>query len=710
MKDFFYPSSVVVVGVSTRRNNLGKEIARNLLEFNYDGEIHLVGTEGGVILGRRIHYSLDEVPGPVDLAVVLTPARTIPGVVEQCGRKGIPRIIVESGGFGEFGEEGRRLGEQVKTIVKHYGMRLVGPNCIGLINASNGMATPFAALKNVFHKGGVGIVAQSGGVALTLLNMLQVERIGYSKFAAIGNKLDVDENDLVEYLVEDPETDMICLYLESVVDGRRLSEIARRSRKPILAHKANIAPMSSVIARSHTQALANDDSVVDAAFKQCGIVRFRDMQTYMDFVKVLQLPRMKGRNLAIVSRSGGHAVVAADAAFTYGFNLPPFRQDFLDQVRKHLRANVIQLSNPLDLGDLFDFDVYISIIEHTLNEPSIDGVLFLHTYFATVEAAPSRKLLVAVAQLSKKYGKPVALCVSTEHFEVTHLLTELDAPLFMSPERAISALNRSIDYYKHRESIDKPVSDEPPVPLPDYAGAAAVLDACTAAGRSPLLHEAMAVIKALGLRVADFRTLTSLDMIEREVEDLPGPYAVKAIATGLSHKSDTGGVVLNLTDRSGLLEACKEMFERFADVVDMGFHGLLVQGMAPRRPRYYEVFIGGKRDPNFGPVVLIGYGGVFVEVFGRVAIRMAPVSDDEVDEMIDELPGSEIFKGVRGRSAIDRGALKDAVLRVAHLMVRFPQVDQIDINPVMVSSAGTLTVDCRIVLTTEENVDSTGSA
>jgi acetate---CoA ligase (ADP-forming) len=328
VKDLFCPSSVVIIGVSTLSSNMGKEIARNLFEFRFTGVIHLVGLDGGILFGRKIYESLDEINEHVDLAIILTPARTVPGILEQCGRKGIKRAIIESGGFGEFDSQGQNLGEELKRIASNYGIRFIGPNCIGIMNAANGLITPFTRLKNVFRHGGVGIIAQSGGVALSFLNMFDSEQLGYSKFASIGNKLNIDENDLLQYYVDDEETSVICLYLESIKDGRRLTSIGRRSSKPIVVHKANISSFSSIIAQSHTEALVNDDQAVDAALHQAGMIRFRDMQTYLDFVKILQLPLMKGRNLAIVSRSGGHAVIGADAAHTYDFRLPLLAKTF----------------------------------------------------------------------------------------------------------------------------------------------------------------------------------------------------------------------------------------------------------------------------------------------------------------------------------------------------------------------------------------------
>ncbi len=700
MKDLFYPSSVVVIGVSTNHFNLGKEIARNLFEFQYTGEIRLVGRDGGTIFGRKIHRSLDEITDPIDLAVILTPARTVPSMLERCGRKGIRRAIIESGGFGEFDEGGRNLGDRLKRIAEQYGIRFIGPNCIGIINIVNGLAVPFPTLKNVFRRGGVGIIAQSGGVGLTYLNMFASEQIGFSKFAAIGNKLNIDENDLLEYYVEDPDTSVICLYLESIRDGRRLTDIARKSSKPIVVHKANVGDLSRVIAESHTEALANDDNVVDAALQQSGMIRFKDTQTYLDFLKILQLPQMKGRNLAIVSRSGGHAVIATDAAYMHGFRLPPFRQDFLTEIRKHLRADVIRLANPLDLGDLFDFDVYTRIIEHTLQEKSVDGILFLHTYFAATEGEASRKLLRTTASMAERYGKPCALCVSTEQYEISRLHKEFDFPIFMTPERAIAGLDESIKYYQRRTFIARDAKMVSTRPSLDEDGVRAAIQGAKADQRSPVLDEALDIIRSAGISIPEHRVVRDSDFIDAVLADITGPFAVKVIAEHVSHKSDKGGVVLGLPDVGSVRTAISAMMEIFRPTSESDLHGFLVQKMVPRVPGAYELIIGGKRDPHFGPMVLLGHGGIFVEIFGKAALRMAPLSHAEIEEMIEELPGSEILKGVRGMHPVDIEALKDAILRVAELMVNFPEIGQIDLNPIVVSSTGAQALDARIFLET----------
>jgi acetate---CoA ligase (ADP-forming) len=710
LKELFFPTSVVVVGVSARPMNLGKEIARNLFEFRYEGVIHLVGPHGGVLFGRRIHTSLEEITEPIDLAIILTPAKTVPVIMEHCGRKGIKRVIIESGGFGEYDAGGHDMGNALKSMAKTYGIRFIGPNCIGLMNSTNGLCAPFTTLQNVFRRGGVGIIAQSGGVALTFLNMFDGEQIGFSKFAAIGNKLDIDENDLLEYYVEDPETSVICLYLESIRDGRRLAEIGRRSPKPIVVHKANIAPLSGVIAHSHTEALANDDQVVDAALHQAGMVRFRDMQRYLDFVKILQLPQMRGRNLAIVSRSGGHAVIAADAAHTYRFELPPFGEEFLNEIRQHLRADVIRLANPLDLGDLFDFDVYVRIIEHTLKEENIHGILFLHTYFAAIEGESSRRLLESAASLSQKYGKPVALCVSTEQFEISRLHKEFDFPIFLSPERAVHALDASIGYHMRRAFISANQEEIRPSPGFDKEAIQEILHEVTREGRPLLLHECLDIVRGAGIAVPEHQLFVQADVPDSQSIRFPGPYALKLIAASVSHKSDVGGVVLGLSDETAVRSASSEMVRKFLSTDGSGLHGVLVQKMTQPRQGSYELIVGAKRDPQFGPVVMLGHGGIFVEIIGKTSLRMAPVSPAEVDEMIDELPGSEILRGIRGRPPVDKIALRDAILAVANLMVEFPEVDAIDVNPILVSDLGAVAVDARIFLRSPDIVRGTENA
>lgn len=698
MKELFNPNSVAVIGVSKHPFNLGKEIARNLLEFSYEGEIHLVGKEGGVIFGRKIHDSILDAPGSIDLAVILTPGKTVPGLIEQCAEKGVKRVIIESGGFGEYDSQGKELADKILSIAKDSGMRIFGPNCIGVMNSANGLATPFTTMKNVFPPGGVGIIAQSGGVALSFLNMFEGEHIGFSKFAAIGNKLDMDENDVIEYYLEATDTTVICAYLESIRDGRRLMDLAKKSHKPIVVHKANISPKSAKAAHSHTEALTNDDAVVDAAFKQSGIVRFTHMGDYLNFVKILQLPRMRGRNLAIVSRSGGHAVMAADAAATYGFNLPAFSEDFLNSVRKQLRADVIKLANPLDLGDLFDFEVYARILEHTIQLEEVDGILFTHTYFASIEGASSRKLLRKASAISHEFAKPVVICVGTENYELSRLHKELDFPIFLDPEAAVKSMDEAIGYFDRKDIMSRDGASAEPASPVDKDSIKAVIDKVRPNTQEMLLHDALDLVSNLGIKTPDHRFIGENDTPSASLGNLEGHCALKIVAEGVSHKSDFGGVVLGLSDIGALENAFDHMMEKFRNLPAAKVIGALAQTMIPARPGTFELIVGAKRDPHFGPVVMVGQGGIFVEVMSKVSVRLAPMTIGDVDRMIEELPGAKVFQGVRGLPATNLAPLKEAIVRIAWLMTNFPEIDQLDINPFLVSDSEAYALDARIFL------------
>lgn len=324
MHEIFYPSSVAVIGVSNSPDNMGRGIIFNLTEFGFQGIIYEVGPKGGVFAGRRIYKSVLDIPDHVDLAVILTPARTVPAILEECGQKGIRWAVVESSGFREFGDEGKKIEEDIVRVAAKWGIRFVGPNCIGVINMENGLCTPFPPLRRNVQTGDISMISQSGGVGMSILNLMANEGLGLNKFVSAGNMLNIQTEELLEYFIEDPGTKYILLYLEGIHDGRKLMEVARRSPKPIVAFKSNIGQYGKSIASSHTASLSSNDRVVDAAFRQCGIVRVNDATTLGNDLKILRLPPMRGKNLAIISRSGGHAVIAADACEMSGFSLADF--------------------------------------------------------------------------------------------------------------------------------------------------------------------------------------------------------------------------------------------------------------------------------------------------------------------------------------------------------------------------------------------------
>jgi len=683
----FYPKSVVVIGVSERPDNLARNIVENLFEFQFNGEIHLVGRKECVLFGRRVLTSLDQLPDGIDVAVILTPAQTVPDFIEACGRKKILRAIIETGGFREYSEEGAELEKKVLQTARKWGIRIVGPNGIGVTNVDNGFVVPFVKLKRgPVTKGKLSILAQSGGVLLSYANHMISANVGLSKMVSMGNKLDLNEIDYLKYLIDDPQTEIIGLYLESLERGRELMEIARSTSKPIIIHKANTGEGSRQIAKFHTAALANDDRVVEAALKQADIIRTKDFRSFVNAVKILSLPPCKGKNLVIISRSGGIGVVAADSAERHGFRLLPPDPKLQEQFHSLFRAKVIQPTNPLDLGDLFNFDLYTNILEQALRFPAVHGILFQHGATAE-EKEPSRKFVQAVKELSLRYQKPVALQYNTDEEELAYIKRALDYPIFTEPEDALTALAISKDYYR-RLTASK---ENPPFYPIDRSRAALVLQKAIGGKRDPLLSEAMEMLQSYGIPVADYQVVYRKEDLQQAIEKTGFPAAMKVISPEISHKSDVGGVILHIDS----LKKAEEAYDRVMRLNQENRTGVLLQEMISSGK---EIILGAKRDPSFGPVVLFGLGGIYVEVLKEISLRVAPINRSEAAEMISELKGASILKGVRGERPSDIEAIVEMLLKLSQLMVDYPEIEGIDINPVMVLENGTVAVDARILL------------
>jgi acetate---CoA ligase (ADP-forming) len=696
MRAIFYPQSVAVIGVSERTTNLGRNIVANLIEFGFDGAVYAVGPAGGTIETHRIYQSVLEIPDQVDLAVILTPANTVPGVMKECGQKGIKWSIIETAGFREYGDQGRQLENEIIEIAKHYGMRFVGPNCIGAMNMENGLCVPFPRLRKFIKKGDVSMITQSGGVGMSVLNLMANEGIGLNKLVSIGNMLNINAEDMLEYFIDDPGTRLIFLYLESIGDGRRLMEIARRSPKPILGFKANIGKLGQNIAASHTASLSSDDKVVEAAFMQSGIIRTRDATSLGNNLKILELPPMKGKNLAVISRSGGHAVIASDACELVGFNLAPFPEKFLREIERYFRASVIRLTNPLDLGDLFDLDLYARIVEQTLRLEGVDGVVFLHTSLSQAEHIKSRELLKRLMELVREYQKPVAYYISADATEVNYLKQNFSFPIFTQVVETIRALEIS-----HRHCCQ----------LQHESGAAIgrrfdtnqdlvrkLIEKARIEGRDLLLSEAVEVLQHYGIPVAQSVPAASIEEAQQAAASIGFPVAIKVIAEEISHKSDVGGVQLNLRNDQSLASAYKEMMTRIRLAYpQVQPEGVLVQPMVAGG---WELILGGRQDQQFGPVVLVGLGGIFTEFFEEVAVRVAPISLQEARDMVMSLRGSQVLLGARGHRTSDLVKVVDAILRLAQLITDFPEIQEVDINPMKVfqEGEGCLALDARMIL------------
>ncbi|MFH0726203.1 MAG: acetate--CoA ligase family protein [Pseudomonadota bacterium] len=694
MRRFFYPSSIVVIGVSGKPHNMGRMIVQNLISKGFSGQVHAVGPRGGVVLGRPIRQSLKEIQFPLDLAVILTPAAIVPEMVRECGEVGIQRVVIESAGFTEFSSDRKSLEKELLATAKEFGIRFIGPNCIGVFNAENGLATPFFLSKSRFCKGKVSVVSQSGGVAGTYMDFLTFEAVNFNKVISIGNKLNVDESDLLDYLVnEDNGTGIICMYLEGIKNGRRLMEIAGNSKKPIIVHKSGIGSAGAASAASHTAALSTDNRIVSAAFKQAGIIRVRSTAQMVDFAKIFELPPMKGRNLAIVSRSGGHAVIAADTAEHFGFEFPPFPPEELSRIREYVRGGVINLRNPLDLGDLFDLSVYEAIAHMVLSNEHIHGMVLVHGY-SEAESEGSRHFMSVVKELSAKYQKPVALCLMIDDQEAGYLKQTIRFPFFKSPEEGSWALSASYQahlFQQRRKTIVPDVKTTAPLP------ARAIIDRATKENRNPSQAECFDILKLYDIPVPKYRAVRSAEEAAEAAEQIGLPVVLKIDVPSVVHKSDVGGVILNLASPEAVAGAFTQMQDRLGDRLspDEPFAALV---MAQAKRNGQEVIFGVKQDQTFGATLLFGMGGILAELIEDISIRIAPVDHGDAMEMIKEIKGGKILAGARGQTPKDIDSLANILLKLSQLAQNIEQIKEIDLNPVMSYPDGCLTVDARFII------------
>jgi acetyltransferase len=692
MEKFFYPRSMVVIGASISRMNLGHIIVLNNRQKGYQGNIYGVGREEGNIGGAPVYDCVDKIPEIPDVAIIISPAQTVPDFMEACGKKGIKRIVIESGGFSEYAEGQQALEKKVLEIADRYGIRFIGPNCIGTVNFDIKMMMPFGFFPATPSGGRVAMIVQSGGVGSSYLGEFGDNAIIPGKFAAIGNKLQVDEVDVLEYLLQDENTDIITMYLEGFKRGRSFFDLAVQSDKPLIVLKANRSHLTARIAQSHTTALSADDAVVDGAFRQSAVIRAEDDIDFINAVKIIRLPLMKSRRVAVLSRSGGHAVMSVDACAKFGFSLVDFPPDFIDNLKNIYNTRVIAHQNPLDLGEIFDYTIFTNILEEALKLQEVDGILFNHLYISTYEGEMSRDFLSNVGRLVKKYQKPVAMTLVTDTQELVNISRNQEYPVFTTPLMAAKALNMSVTYYEEKTARDARGSHL--YTVIDRTAIDKIKEICQSEKRIPLTDEALQIVEAIGIKHVTGVTLKSA----KEADDvhLHFPVAVKLLSRDASHKSDIGGVQLNIKNHRGLKKAIRGIQKSLKNIKPRpAIDGFLIQEMAENG---VECFIGGRQDPVFGPMVIAGLGGIFLEIFQDTAIRLAPVTKNEARDMLKNLKAYPVLQGARGKMTADIETFCEIICRVSQLLADVPEIAEIDLNPVIVheTGRGVSMVDSRV--------------
>ncbi len=679
MRPFFYPHGVAIFGVSDTTTNLARVIVENLERFQFGGRVFPVGSRKGAVAGREIIVDVDTIHGAANLAVLLVPAAHIPKMLETCAMNGIRHVIIESGGFSELDDNRKTLEDEIRGTASKWDMKIIGPNCFGVSNFEKGLVLPFFILNPRYMKtGGISLISQSGGIVYDTCMLASWENIGLNKLVSVGNKLLLNENDFLDYLIADPGTEIIGLYLENFSDGRRFAAIAASTDKPIIVLKTNRSPAGNEIARFHTTALAGDDLVAEAALKEAGVHRVRNLAEMIDAFKVFNLPPLKGRKLALITRSGGHGVLSADAAYRYGFKLAEFSEGFYASV-KAKKINVIRATNPLDVGDIYEINGYSEVLEKALQEKAVDGVAFIVTFSSESDGLKVHRFIENAAHLSRSYEKPVALCMVSNKEQWPAIRTEAHFPLFTDIDHALQALAQSADHFEHREArrstakrLERMTRTSQPF---EWHGPSRFMGP----------DESFSLLRSYGIPLPPYEMAENLHDAASCAERIGYPVALKTASPSVLHKTEKKGVALNITDEALLKEAAESMEgERY-----------LVQKMVGPG---HEVIVGGKRDREFGHVLLFGLGGIFVEILGDTAIRFVPIGREGAEEMVNAIRGSQILKGFRGAPASDLEALREVVINLSRLLEDHPEIRNLDINPLIVynEGSGCLVVDAKI--------------
>lgn len=698
MNRFFHPRNIAVAGASADEKKVTNNVIANLLEMGFEGGIFPVGKNGGEIFGIPIYRALTEIPQRVDLLVIIVPANRVPGLLREAGGQGIDRAVIISDGFNESGPDGLLLAQQIQDIARKHAIRFIGPNCQGVICANSGVCVPFAPLfRHQVKKGGVSIVSQSGSIGWIGASGLSYEMDGISKVASIGNKLDVNELDLLEYLIEDPETTTIVLYLESFSDGRKLFELAKHSEKPIVVFKANTGGEASRIALSHTAALASDDRVAGAALAQAGMLRARTTREMIEICKALYLPLIRGMQLVVMAGSGGLALIGEDTVRRQGMRMAQLPEELLREIAQKGFWKRRTLTNPVDLGGFFNNRDILNVVKDLLSRKEVDGAAL--SLFNTREynsPLTCSRFIDRVEEISRELSKPVCLHFVSDHFPLAEIKMAKRFPVFDTMEDAVCALSHQWTY---RKFVNRTRSAYP-VMKDERSTADQILEEIKADPFYPNALAVMALVSAYGIRCEMPVTAVNLEEARLKAEGIGYPVVMKIWSSDISHKTDIGGVRVNIRDGAALDKAFAEILENARKQAKGAcIQGVMLQKMVMKG---MELVLGGKQDQDFGPVVMFGMGGIFVEALDDISFRLAPVCREEARELIEETGVFPILKGVRSKTPFDIQALVEALVRLSMLLADFPEIKELDLNPVKIfrEGEGLTAVDGRIVLDT----------
>jgi acetate---CoA ligase (ADP-forming) len=695
MEGLFRPKTVAVVGASNQIGKIGHSVVKNLIEGKYEGQVFPINPKAPEILGLKCYPSILDVPGPIDAAVITVPAHLVEGAIEECGKKGVKGAIIITSGFSEVGN--KDLEKQVVETAHRYGVRILGPNIVGTLSNSDKLNASFAPFLPL--PGKAALISQSGALLIAMDAATYVRRVGFDKLISIGNMSDVDFADIISWLDEDPNTTCISLYIEGLKDGRSFIDVCRKSRKPIIALKSGVSSHGAAAAASHTGSLAGAAKVYGAAFQQAGVIQASDLDNLFDLTLALSLqPSMKGDNLLIVTNGGGVGVLATDAAERFNLPLKFAPADVQTELKKHM-PEFGSAKNPVDITGMAGTEWYVESVRYSISHPWVDGLVVLYCETAMTDPMEIAKGVKAALD-EVKQDKPVTISfVGGERCAAAmRWLVENGIPAYGAPDIAVNAIAALREYARIKDilaaektAVDFKANRE----LANKIIAGARTD-----GRDSLTEvEAKQVFAAYGLPV----TVTNLAKTEEEAVELAKkagyPVVMKIVSPDILHKSDAGGVKVNIKDEAGVRDAFRTIIKNAkAYKADANVHGVAIQEMAPWGT---EVILGSVNDPTFGPTLMFGLGGIFVEVLKDVTFRVTPVFEGQAMRMLGEIRGAPILAGVRGEKPRDRKELAETICRYSNMILDLSDdISESDANPVLVyeEGKGLKVVDARIIL------------
>ena len=697
VRNVLAPASIAVVGASRRRGTVGGEVLHHLLAGGFAGDLYPVNPAGGEIQGVPALTSVADLPGDVDLAVIAVPKAAVLDVARACGERGVKSLVVLSAGFAEVGGEGAEAQRELIGICRATGMRMVGPNCLGVINTAPGATMNATFASDMPPRGNVAMLSQSGGLGIALLEQARELGIGLSSFVSVGNKADVSGNDLLRFWEEDPATEVVLLYLESFGNPRTFAQVARRlsRRTPIVAVKSARGRAGARAAGSHTGAMVSgSDATVDALFRQAGVIRAATMSELFDVTTLLSSqPLPPGARVAILTNAGGPGILCADACEEHGLDVVELPADLQETLRAVAGPNGA-VSNPVDLLAAGTAPQFGEALEALLGHDGIDAVIVIYIQpgLGSVGGEVAAEVRAVTARIAPSIPVLSVLMSAADREEAVAAAAPGAPPVYQYPEAAALALARVARYSEWRR--------KPPGRVPEFEGirperAATLLSAATVAGADWLpAHEVAALFACYGLPLIETREVADAREAGEAAAELGVPVALKAV--GPVHKSDVGAVRLGLQGASSVAGAAAEMQARLADI-GVRTEGFLVQPMAPGG---VEMLIGSSADPHFGPVVVCGLGGTAAEIHHDIAVRLTPLTDLGAHMMLRELRMLPLLQGYRGAPASDLEALEDLVLRVAAMVHAHPQIVELDCNPVSVSAERIVILDARVRVAT----------